>query len=79
MLPIKLTIEGLYSYKEKQVIDFESLTSSWLFGIFGKVGSGKSSIIDAITLVIYGEVERLGQRDNKNYNIKKVYSFIIFE
>ena len=78
MLPIELTIEGLYSYKEKQVINFENLTSSWLFGIFGKVGSGKSSIIDAITLAIYGEVERLGQRDNKNYNLMNLDSNELF-
>ncbi len=77
MLPIKLEIEGLYSYKEKQIIDFETLTSSWLFGIFGKVGSGKSSIIDAITLAIYGEVERLGGRDDKNYNLMNLDSNIL--
>ena len=74
MLPIKLEIEGLYSYKEKQIVDFKTLTSSWLFGIFGRVGSGKSSIIDAMTLAIYGEVERLGGNDNKNYNLMNLDS-----
>ena len=57
MIPVKLTIEGLYSYQERQTIDFSELTEAGLFGIFGKVGSGKSSILEAITFVLYGETE----------------------
>jgi exonuclease SbcC len=34
----------LYSYQKKQTIDFEELTNAGLFGIFGAVGSGKSSV-----------------------------------
>ena len=45
MIPLRLDIEGLYSYKEKQSIDFTQLTAAGLFGIFGAVGSGKSSIL----------------------------------
>ncbi|KAI7260194.1 hypothetical protein KC345_g10123, partial [Hortaea werneckii] len=44
--------------KEQQEIDFESLTETGLFGIFGPTGSGKSSLLDAITLAMYGKVER---------------------
>jgi exonuclease SbcC len=44
MLPLKLSITGLYSYQKKQTIDFEELTNAGLFGIFGAVGSGKSSV-----------------------------------
>jgi len=39
MIPVKLTIEGLYSYQERQIIDFSDLTEAGLFGIFGNVGS----------------------------------------
>ena len=53
MIPEKLTIEGLYSYREKQEIDFARLTEAGLFGIFGMVGSGKSSILEAITFALY--------------------------
>ena len=35
MLPVKLTLEGIYSYRERQTIDFTRLTEARLFGIFG--------------------------------------------
>lgn len=73
MIPVQLTIEGIFSYRKRQVIDFERLTASGLFGIFGKVGSGKSSIPEAITLALYGEVNRMGPRDMK-YNIMNLRS-----
>ncbi|MCV6639554.1 SMC family ATPase [Candidatus Albibeggiatoa sp. nov. NOAA] len=68
MIPIKLIIEGLYSYQKKQVIEFEKLTSAKLFGIFGAVGSGKTTILEAISLALYGECEKLGKR-NISYNL----------
>lgn len=58
MRPISLSISGLHSFREKQVIDFQSLREAGVFGIFGPTGSGKSSILDAITLALYGKVER---------------------
>ncbi|MGL5150523.1 MAG: SbcC/MukB-like Walker B domain-containing protein [Clostridium sp.] len=58
MKPIKLVIKGLNSFIEEQVIDFETLTSRGFFGIFGPTGSGKSTILDGITLALYGEVAR---------------------
>ena len=58
MKPILLKVAGLQSYREMQEIDFESLCETGLFGIFGPTGSGKSSLLDAITLAMYGKVER---------------------
>jgi exonuclease SbcC len=74
MIPAKLTIEGLYSYQERQTIDFTNLTDSGLFGIFGATGSGKSSILEAISYALYGETERLHQRDSRGYNMMNLKS-----
>lgn len=74
MIPISLTIQGLYSYQKKQQIDFTKLTDAGLFGIFGGVGSGKSTILEAITFAIYGETDRLNKRDNRYYNMMNLKS-----
>ena len=82
MIPIKLTIEGLYSYQKRQTIDFENLINAGLFGIFGSVGSGKSSILEAITFALYGETERLNKQDKRAYNMMNLKSdtaFIAFD
>jgi len=83
MLPTYLSIDGLYSYQTKQEIDFTQLTEAGLFGIFGKVGSGKSSIIEAMTFALYGDTNRLNSK-NRAYNmmnlnanqLKIVFEFI---
>ncbi|MBN3583793.1 SMC family ATPase [Algoriphagus aestuarii] len=81
MIPIKLDIQGLYSYKEKQTIEFDQLTAAGLFGIFGAVGSGKSSILEAILLALYGSTERLSDRGEKNsmLNLQSEELLINFE
>lgn len=58
MRPIKLEIEGFQSFKERQVVDFEKLCECGIFGIFGETGSGKSTILDAIILALYGEIPK---------------------
>ncbi|TJY43434.1 SMC family ATPase [Cohnella pontilimi] len=58
MKPIRLDIAGLQSYREAQTVDFDLLCQGGVFGIFGPTGSGKSSILDAMTLALYGKVER---------------------
>lgn len=58
MKPLKLIMRGINSYRSEQNIDFEELTSFGLFGIFGPTGSGKSSILDAITLALYAKLPR---------------------
>ncbi len=60
MKPLQLKIKGLNSFLDEQTIDFSCLSDRGLFGIFGPTGSGKSSILDAITLALYGKVPRAG-------------------
>ena len=70
MLPLKLKIAGLYSYIKEQIIDFTQLSNAGLFGIFGEIGSGKSSILDAICFALYEKTERLNvSGDNRYYNM----------
>lgn len=76
MKPIKLTIEGLNSFEQKQIIDFEKLTRQGFFGIFGPTGSGKSTILDGITLSLYGDEAR-NSADFINVNVER--AFVSFE
>lgn len=58
MIPISLSIEGIYSYEKETIINFNDLASEGLFGIFGKVGSGKSALVEAISIALYGRTDR---------------------
>lgn len=59
MLPLLLEFEGLHSYQQRTIIDFKKLTDAGLFGIFGATGSGKSTILEAMILALYGHSERM--------------------
>lgn len=74
MIPVKLTLKGIYSYRDEQTIDFRPLIDSGLFGIFGGVGSGKSTILEAITFALYRKTERLSRNDSPNYNMMNLKS-----
>lgn len=79
MRPIRLKIKGINSFQEEQLIDFETLTEAGIFGIFGPTGSGKSTILDGITLALYGKLSR-NSSNYINVNEEKasvVYEFII--
>jgi exonuclease SbcC len=78
MLPKKLTIQGLYSYQNRVEIDFEKLIQAGIFGIFGQVGSGKSSILEAMSFALYGETERLNKGDGLGYNMMNLSSDELF-
>ncbi|MCB2290004.1 AAA family ATPase [Clostridium sp. CS001] len=58
MKPVNLKIKGLNSFVEQQTIEFSKLTEKGLFGIFGPTASGKSTILDGITIALYGKVSR---------------------
>ena len=52
MRPLKLTLAGFRSHAEPSEISFEGRR---LFAIVGPTGSGKSSILDAISYALYGK------------------------
>ena len=59
MRPIRLEIEGFTSFRDRTVVDFEDTD---LFVLTGPTGAGKSSVIDAISFVLYGSIPRLNDR-----------------
>lgn len=64
----KLIIHNIASI-EKAAIDFEAdpLKSSDLFLITGETGAGKSTILDAICLTLFGQTPRLTDKKSNNY------------
>ncbi|HEY7874834.1 MAG TPA: SMC family ATPase [Actinomycetota bacterium] len=58
MRPVALRVKGFTAFRDEQVIDFSDLD---LFALWGPTGSGKSSILDAITYALFGYVERVGR------------------
>lgn len=74
MKPITLKIKGINSFIEEQVIDFGKLSDRGIFGIFGPTGSGKSTILDALTLALYNEIARNSKEFiNKDVVLGHVY------
>ncbi len=60
---LKLKIKNLNSLVGETVIDFtdQAYEENSIFAIIGPTGSGKSTILDAICLALYGETPRLGK------------------
>jgi len=59
MRPLRLQLKGFTAFRDEQEIDFSSLD---VFAIAGPTGSGKSSLLDAMTYALYGNVERVGRQ-----------------
>ncbi len=79
MRPLRLQVAGLNSFKELQEVDFARLCEGNVFGIFGPTGSGKSTIVDAITLALYGTVERASRRTQGIVNQALSEASVLFE
>ncbi|HET7291590.1 MAG TPA: SMC family ATPase [Vicinamibacteria bacterium] len=58
MRPLRLEVEGFTSFRDKVVVDFDGLD---LFAITGPTGAGKSSLLDAMVLALYGQVPRVAK------------------
>ena len=55
MRPRTITMEGFGAFRARTVVD---LTDGDLVALTGPTGSGKSTIIDALTFALYGTVAR---------------------
>jgi DNA repair protein SbcC/Rad50 len=64
MIPLRLRISGFLSYREPVEIDFSSFD---LACISGHNGAGKSSLLDAMTWVLFGQARR---RDEALINLQ---------
>ena len=77
MKPINLKIKGINSYVTEQEVCFDKLSETNLFGIFGETGSGKTTILDAIVIALYGTSDRETIANIINVNCKDAH--IVFE
>lgn len=57
MRPIRLELRGFTAFRERTVVEFEGRQ---LFAITGPTGAGKSSLLDAMTWALFGQVPRVG-------------------
>ena len=78
MKPVKLIFQGFNSFSERTEIDFERLLNCGLFGIFGKTGSGKSTILDCIMYALFGKASRGAQTIKEYVNDKSTSAFVDF-
>lgn len=58
MIPVTIRLEGFLSYREPVELDF---TGFDLACVSGSNGAGKSSLLDAITWVLFGQARRSGE------------------
>ncbi len=72
MIPVKLQISGFLSYQEPAEVDFTGFN---LACISGANGAGKSSLLDAITWVLFGKAS---QNDDSIINSREETARVVF-
>jgi DNA repair exonuclease SbcCD ATPase subunit len=70
--PIKFEFQNMFSYAEKNVIDFSKLNGT--YGIFAPNASGKSSILDALMFCIFDKCSRTFKASQVLNNKKDSFS-----
>ena len=79
MKPLKLIIDGIRSFSNRVEIDFESVSKSGLFGIFGATGSGKSTILDSVIVALYGDLSGIKTAELISARRKSAFISLEFE
>ena len=72
MIPLQLRISGFLSYRDPVEIDF---TTFDLACISGQNGAGKSSLLDAMTWVLFGQARK---RDDSLVNLQSKAAEVVF-
>jgi exonuclease SbcC len=72
MIPLQLRISGFLSYRDPVEIDF---TTFDLACISGQNGAGKSSLLDAMTWVLFGQARK---RDDSLVNLQSKTAEVVF-
>lgn len=62
MKPLIIKFQAFGPYKNEEIIDFEQISKQGLFLICGETGSGKTTILDAMTFALFGKSSG-GMRD----------------
>ena len=82
MKPLKLTISAFGPYKNEVEIDFTKLGENGIFLITGDTGSGKTTLFDAISFALFGEVSgsnRLVSSIRSNFSDENQETFVKLE
>ncbi len=76
MIPLRLRISGFLSYRDPVELDFDSFD---LACISGNNGAGKSSLLDAVTWVLFGEARgKSSDIINLNQDVKAAEVMLTF-
>ena len=75
MIPVRLQLRGFLSYREMTDLSFEGFD---LACISGNNGAGKSSLLDAITWVLFGKARRNDDAviNNRSQEAEVIYTFL---
>lgn len=78
MKPVKLIIEGINSFIERQELDFSVVGRSNLFCICGKTGAGKSTVFDSLMLALYGRSSKGNLAEAVNLSLTTAFVSLEF-